>query len=104
MDTGLVKYGMSIAFPSIKYNKKIYISPVASRITLENVLNEYSQGTINTVEDIKPRENVKLEMQNEDSYYNNLFVKDPLKTCIRILSPQVLFRPDLSERDNVAFE
>jgi len=42
MDTGLIKYGMSLAFPSIKYNKKIFIDPVASRITLESVLNEYS--------------------------------------------------------------
>lgn len=41
MDTGLIKYGMSIVFPSIKYNRKIFIDPVASRITLESVLQEY---------------------------------------------------------------
>ena len=37
MDSGLIKHAMSLAFPYIKYNKKIYIDPVTSEITLQKI-------------------------------------------------------------------
>lgn len=69
MDKGLLKFGMSLAFPNIKYNKKIYISPVTTRITLSSILKEYSNNTINKIDEVKAYGNVKLEMLNEDEYY-----------------------------------
>ncbi|EAR88616.3 hypothetical protein TTHERM_00185900 (macronuclear) [Tetrahymena thermophila SB210] len=100
MDQGFVKVAMSIMFPSIKYNKKIYLNPVAKRITLESIQKEYEDGTNNKIERISMKGGVRLEMKDEDQYYNDLFKKDESKIKIRILAPSQLFRPSVNERDN----
>ncbi|KAL4469424.1 hypothetical protein ABPG74_004677 [Tetrahymena malaccensis] len=101
MDQGFVKLAMSIMFPSIKYNKKIYLNPVAQRITLESIQKEYQDGRNNKIENISKKGGVRLEMQDEDQYYNELFKKDESKIKIRILAPSLLFRPSVNERDNI---
>lgn len=52
MDTGFVKFAMSVMFPSIKYHKKIYITPIATRITLDSIKAEYADGSINKIDSI----------------------------------------------------
>lgn len=95
-----MKYAMSMMFPMIKYHKKIFISPVTKRITLESIKAEYANGSINRIDSIITKGEVRLDMEkDEDTFYNDLFKKSPDKIKIRILCSETLFRPDLPERD-----
>lgn len=95
---------MTLMFPSIKYNKKIYINPVSKRITLEQIKEEYLNKTINRIDTFQMKGNVKLEMLNEDVYYTDLFKKQTDKIVIRILCSAPLFRPDINDRDDTLSE
>ena len=44
-----IKTVMQLAYPSIAYNKKIYIDPIVMPITVENLAKEINDGTINKV-------------------------------------------------------
>lgn len=44
-----VKNIMELGYPSIAYNKKIYIDPIVLPITIESMNKEIIEGTINKV-------------------------------------------------------
>jgi hormone-sensitive lipase len=48
-EKGMLKHMLPLFFPSIKYNKKIYLDRNFLSITSEFILKEYTNHTINTI-------------------------------------------------------
>ncbi len=98
MEQGIIKNVMSLTFPMIKFNKKIFINPVSKAITMNLLQQEYDLKLINKKNIFPLSLTYKKQFVNTNCY-NNIFVKNENKIKIRILCSE-----NLRCTDNISTE
>ncbi|EGR32534.1 hypothetical protein IMG5_079040, partial [Ichthyophthirius multifiliis] len=89
MDEGIYKHAMSLIFPYIKCNMKIYIEQVENKISLQNLQKEILLNTQNKINKIQQK-TMHFIRNNIEKYIQELFIKNNEKIKIRILCSEII--------------
>lgn len=97
-DKTFAKSFMKLGFPCIKISKKIYLEKTVEPITLENILEEYSLGTINKIT-VKTTQHPLSQKSNDHEpilSLKTLSTRRPNTIKVRLLSNIKLYGSKIS--------